>query len=448
MEKMAGKRSLAGELLALIISITLQSLVSAAVNAADVLMLSGVGQAPLSAVSAAGQVTFVLNLFYFGVAGGLSVLAAQYWGKGDTDTVDRVLGIALRLSATVSAVFFLLCEAVPGLLMRIFTPDQELIAIGSGYLRVLAVSYLMTAVSQVMLAMYKVTDKAYITAAVSALGLGLNVALNAVSIYLLFPNDGTMAVIGVAAATCIARLIELAVSLILTRGSRVRVRAPYVLHMDRGLLRDYFTVAGPMQANYLIWGGGVAAVSAIIGHVSSDLLAANAILSTVRNLAIVVCTGISGGSILVGQQLGRNDIEGASKTGNLLVRLSLLLGAAAGGIVLLVRPITFSLVELSPTAMDYMGQMFWICAVYCIGQSLNSTIVSGIFCSGGDTKFGMICDLITMWVVIIPSGLIAAYVLRWPPVAVYLVLSMDEFVKIPFVLHRYFRRKWLKNITK
>lgn len=448
MEKMAGKRSLAGELLALITSITLQSLVSAAVNAADVLMLSGVGQAPLSAVSAAGQVTFVLNLFYFGVAGGLSVLAAQYWGKGDTDTVDRVLGIALRLSATVSAVFFLLCEAVPGLLMRIFTPDQELIAIGSGYLRVLAVSYLMTAVSQVMLAMYKVTDKAYITAAVSALGLGLNVALNAVSIYLLFPNDGTMAVIGVAAATCIARLIELAVSLILTRGSRVRVRASYVLHMDRGLLRDYFTVAGPMQANYLIWGGGVAAVSAIIGHVSSDLLAANAILSTVRNLAIVVCTGISGGSILVGQQLGRNDIEGASKTGNLLVRLSLLLGAAAGGIVLLVRPITFSLVELSPTAMDYMGQMFWICAVYCIGQSLNSTIVSGIFCSGGDTKFGMICDLITMWVVIIPSGLIAAYVLRWPPVAVYLVLSMDEFVKIPFVLHRYFRRKWLKNITK
>lgn len=448
MDKETGKRSLAGELLALIVPIALQSLVSAAVNAADVLMLSGVGQAPLSAVSAAGQVTFVLNLFYFGVAGGLAVLAAQYWGKGDTDTVERVLGIALRLSATVSAVFFLLCEAVPGGLMRIFTPDPELIAIGSGYLRVLAISYLMTAVSQVMLAMYKVTGKAHVTAAVSALGLLLNVALNAVSIYLLFPNDGEKAVIGVAAATCIARLIELAVSLILSRGGKVRCRAGYVLHMDRALLRDYFTMAGPMQANFLIWGGGVAAVSAIIGHVSSDLLAANAILSTVRNLAIVVCTGVSGGSILVGQQLGRNDIAGASKTGNVLVLLSVILGAVAGGIVLLVRPVTFRLVDLNDTATAYMGQMFWICAAYCVGQSLNSTVVSGIFCSGGDTKFGMYCDLVTMWVVIIPAGLIAAYVLGWPPVAVYLVLSMDEFVKIPFVLHRYFRRKWLKNITK
>lgn len=448
MEKVAEKRSLAGALLALMIPIALQALVSAAVNAADVLMLSGVGQSPLSAVSAAGQITFVLNLFYFGVAGGLTVLAAQYFGKGDTDTVERVLGIAMGLSVGVSAVFFVLCEAVPELLMRIFTPDPELIAIGTRYLRVLAVSYLMTAVSQVMLAMYKVTGKAYVTAAVSALGLVVNVALNAVSIYVLFPGDGEKAVVGIAAATCIARLAEMLGSLRLSRRGRVRCRVGYVLHMDGPLLRDYFVTAGPMQINYLIWGGGVAAVSAIIGHVSSDLLAANSILSTVKNLAIVLCTGVSGGSILVGQQLGRNDLSGARKTANVLVLLAVALGAAAGGIVLLVRPLTLRLVELSPAATAYMEQMFTICAAYCVGQSLNSTVVSGIFCSGGDTKFGMLCDLITMWGVIIPAGLLAANVLHLPPVAVYLVLSMDEFVKIPFVLHRYFRGKWLKNITK
>ena len=446
--KTVAKRSLTRELLLLIVPITLQNLISAAVNAADVVMLGGVGQDALSAVSAVGQITFVLNLFYFGVAGGLSVLSAQYWGKGDADTVERVLGIALMLSSAVSMLFFALCEAIPGLIIGIFTPDRALIAIGKRYLRVLAISYLMTGVSQVMLAMYKTTGKAYITAAVSVVGLIINVALNALSIYVLFPGDGEKAVIGIAAATCIARLVELVISVVLLRKGSVRCHMKYILHPKKELLGDYFRMAGPMQANFLIWGGGVAAISAIIGHVSSDLLAANAIVSTVRNLATVVCSGISGGSILVGQQLGRNEVETAHKTGNLLAGLSLLLGAVAGGIVLAVQPLAFKLVNLNDTALGYMRQMFWICAVYCIGKSFNSTVVGGIFASGGDTKFGMFCDLIAMWFVIVPAGLIAANVLHWHPVAVYLVLSMDEFVKIPFVIHRYFKKKWLKNITK
>lgn len=83
-----------------------------------------------------------------------------------------------------------------------------------------------------------------------------------------------------------------------------------------------------------------------------------------------------------------------------------------------------------------------------IGNSLNSTIISGIFPAGGDTKFGMWCDLITLWCVVVPLGMIGAFILKLPVLAVAFILTLDEFVKIPAVYRHYIKYKWVRNITK
>ena len=67
--------------ISLALPVTVQSLISAAVNYADVLMLSHVGQDAMSAVSQANQITFVLTLFYLGLSTGVTILSAQYWGS-------------------------------------------------------------------------------------------------------------------------------------------------------------------------------------------------------------------------------------------------------------------------------------------------------------------------------------------------------------------------------
>lgn len=442
------EQSLLRSLCALVIPIALQSLISAAVNAADVMMLGSVSQEVMSSVSIAGQITFVLQLFFLGLSGGLSILAAQYWGKGDPGAVERILAIATGLSFGVSLLFFAASEAVPELLLRIFTNDPALIGLGKIYLRALAPSYLLMSVSQMFLALMKNTGRASRSTYISASSLICNIILNAVCIFILFPGNPQAVAAGVAVSTCAARLLELVWSAAVTAKSPVRLKKAHLLHPDKTLFSDYGQKTAPMQLNYIIWGGGVAAVSAIMGHLSSDLVAANAILSTVRNLAIVVCSGIAGGSILVGQQLGRNDLENARTTGKLLCICALVFGALAGGTMLLARPLVFHFTSLSETASGYLRQMFYVSAVYCIGKSFNSTVVGGIFCAGGDTKFGMFCDLITMWVVIIPLGLLTAFVLKWEPVAVFLVLSLDEFVKIPAVVHHYRKGHWLKNLTR
>ena len=449
MEKKFDHSSFVKILWKLMLPIVLQNLLSAVVSTADVLMLTHVSQAALSASSLAGQVTFVLSLFYFGLSTGASVLAAQYWGKGDAETISRVQGLSLRYSCAVSFLFFLAALLMPERLMRIFTQDELLITYGAGYLRFVSVSYLMMGISQMLLAVMKSMEQTKISAQISAACLLSNILLNAVSIYMLFPNTPYEALCGVAIATSSARFIEVMLCRIaLNKGKGIETAFRDVLHMDFQLRRDFVKCTLPVQANYLIWGCATAAIAAILGHISSDVVAANSLASTLRNLVIVGCGGFgTAGSILIGKLLGQSDFDSARWVGKRIFSGSLLLGAASGLILLLLYFPCRMLVPLEADAEALFRGMLLVNAVYCIGKSFNSSLVGGVFCAGGDTRFGLVCDAVSMWCVILPLGYLSAFVWRWPPLVVYAVLCMDEFVKLPIVAVRFRQYKWLKNLT-
>ena len=437
-------------MLALVLPIALQNLISALVNSADIVMLGRVSQNALSAVSLAGQITFALMLFYFGISTGVGVLAAQYWGKGDRAAIERVLGIGCFFSVVVSAAFFVAALLLPEALMRILTNDEALVALGAQYLRALSFSYLMMSLSQIYLCTIKSMEQVRLSAVISSTSLLLNIAGNAVAVFVLFPGDAERAVAGVAASTVLARVIELAWCLLHSRlRGRAKLRLRHLLHLDRPLLKDFIHYTLPVQGNYLVWGGALVATSAIMGHTSSDMVAANSVASVVRNLALVLCKGVAqGGAVLVGKELGAGRINEAKRDGGRVVRWALGFGALAGLLIVLTRPLTLAMGSLQADARTLLSGMLWVCAAYCVGNSLNSTVISGIFCAGGDARFGFLCDTIVMWGVIIPAGLVCAFVLHWPPLALYIVLSMDEYVKLPFMAAHYRKYGWLKNITR
>lgn len=111
-------------------------------------------------------------------------------------------------------------------------------------------------------------------------------------------------------------------------------------------------------------------------------------------------------------------------------------------------PLVLHFIHLEEQAQYYLKFMMFMAAYYIIGNSLNSTIISGIFPSGGDTRFGMWCDVITLWCVVVPLGFLGAFVLKLPVLAVAFILTLDEFVKIPAVYRHYMKYNWGKNITK
>lgn len=438
------------QFLALVLPIAGQSLISALVTFADVIILGCVSQSAMSAASLAGQVTFVLTLFYLGISTGTGILTAQYWGKGDTSAIERVLGIGCGFSVIVSTLFFLAALLVPESLMHILTNDAELAELGARYLYVISFSYLFMSLSQIYLCVIKSMEQVRLSASISSVCLILSIALKTLAVFVLYPGNPGWAITGVAAATVTARAVELIWCLLHSAlKGRVRLKFSEAVRFDRLLLRDFVKYASPVQANYLVWGGGLTATAAIIGHVSSDMVAANSVASVVKNLMLVLCTGIAqGGSVLVGKHLGEGHIENAKRDGGRIVRWSIAAGVLAGILILIFRPFALKIGSLSKGAQQILNGMLLICSVYCIGNSVNSTVIGGIFCAGGDTKFGFLCDTIVMWCVIIPVGCLCAFVFGMPPVALYAVLCMDEFVKLPFMARHYLKYKWLKNITR
>lgn len=443
------KRMFYGKLFTLVLPIAVQNLMTALVSASDAWMLGLQSQNSLSAVSLAAQVQFVLNLFYAALTIGTTILAAQYWGKGEEEAVEMVLAVALKLSVLVSAVFFLAAFLFPQLLMRVFTNEPLLRAAGASYLKAVCWSYLFTSISQIFLCIMKNSGRAFRSTVYGSVSVILNILLNAVLIFGLF-GFPRLEIKGAALATVISRGAELGLIILEnTRKDKVRIKYQFLKYPDKVLKKDFYQYTNPVMANELVWGCGFTMFTVIMGHLGNDAVAANSIANIVKNIIACMCLGIGAGSgIMIGNELGRGDLAKAKEYGGKLCRISLAAGIVSGLVLLALSPLVLKFAgKLSVQSLEYLKIMLCICAYYMIGKSVNSTIVAGIFCAGGDTRFGLLCDLVTMWLVIVPVGMIAAFVFQLPVLAVYFLLNLDELVKLPAVYRHYRNYHWLRDLT-
>ena len=435
----------------LVLPIVFQYFMSALVSASDAFMLGFLDQTSLSAVSLAGQVAFVYYLFINTFLTGAMVLGAQYWGKKEHRTLEDVLGVTMRYTLLIGLVFTLASLICPQLLMRVFTRDQALIDGGVKYLRVVAVGYFVMGFVDSYLCFMKICEKTMLSTVISSVGVVVNIGLNALLIFGLGPFP-KMGIEGAALATVISRFLELVLvvfAVLLTDCVKFRMRKLVTLS-KKFIHSDFWKYSLPVMINQFGWGGGMTMYSVIMGHLGSDATAANSIAGIVRNMIASVCWAMAtGASIIIGKMLGAGELQMAKKAGGRFVRLSLAIGVVSGLVILGLTPVALMIpTDMTPVAHGYLKWMLLLGAYYIIGNSLNSTVIGGIFPAGGDTKFGMICDCITLWCVVVPLGLLAAFVWKLPVIAVAAILTLDEFVKIPAVYIHYKKYKWVKNITR
>ena len=436
-------------LLAIVLPVALQQLLTSLVGASDALMLGMLDQASLSAVSLATQVQFVLNLFVYPFTMGATMLAAQYWGKHDAETVAQVQGIALRCSMVISTLFFLAALCIPEMLMLLFTNDTALVALGVPYLRIVSFSYLCSGWTQIVLCIMKNSGRVVRSTVYSVTAMVGNLILNTILIFGML-GAPAMGIRGAALATSISQFVVLVLVMLENRRPGViKLRWHDLVHLPKRLHRTFWKHTLPMLLNNLSWGFGFTMTSVIMGHLGSDAVAASAMAQIVRNVAECICSGIAAGAgILVGNELGAGHLEQAKGYGGKLCRLSALAGAISGGVVLCVSPLILRYAgSLSLQAHVYLRFMLIVSSYYLIGRSLNSTVICGIFSAGGDTVFGLKCDTINMWLVIVPMGLLAAFVLKLSVPVVYFLLNLDEFTKIPAEWLHYRKYKWVRNLT-
>ena len=427
----------------------IQNLISSAVNSADVIMLGYIGQTAIAASSLAGNVAFILFMISTGLSSGLVMLGAQYWGKKDTEAIKTLLGIGLRICCSVEIIVACIAAFYPRILMLIFTKNEALIAEGCRYLRAASFSYVCLSFSQMFQAGFKSIERVKIVTITSTTSLFLNIGLNAVFIFGLL-GVPKMGITGVGIATSIARFIEMVICFIYAgRQTDIKFSVTCVFRRNKLLTRDFFKYSLPAVRNELVWGSAFAMYSVIMGHLGEDIVAANSVVNTVRQLGSVLCFGMAyGGAIVVGKYMGAGDMAVAERNASRLARVTIFSGVLGAVLLICLYPVLPYIADLNETAAHYRNILLFINAYSLIGASINTVLICGIFRAGGDSKFGFVADIINMWCVSVPLGLLAAFVFKLPPLWVYFILFLDEFEKMPFVIHHYFKKGWLRNITR
>ena len=400
----------------------------------------------MSAVSLATQVTFVFNLFMFAFMAGENMFVAQYYGKGDYTGISQVFSLVTKICGCIAVVFLAGTLFFPEQLMRILTNEETLIVLGSEYLRVIGISYVFSGIAQIFLAIMKNCGAVNMSTLINGVMVILNIALNAVFIFGLsgFPKMGIK---GAALATVLATVVQFmwSVGYVLCRIRAVKFS---LRSCEKKLFGRFWQKTVPLLINNLAWGIGFSMYSVIMGHLGTDAVAANGIANISKNLVVCFCLGLgNAGSIIVGNRLGADRLQEAKEVGETLTKTAIIAGIVSGLVLIALSPFITKMVDLTPTARGYLQKMLLISSYYIAGKSVNCMTIGGIFAAGGDSKFGMLCDSVTLWCIIVPLGCICAFILKLLVMVVYFVLNLDEIIKLPVVYKHYKKYKWIKNLT-
>lgn len=437
------------KLLHVTLPIAFQNLMLASVAAADALMLGHLSQSSMSAVSLATQIQFVLNMFMFSIVGVEAILGAQYWGKKDYESLNKIFCISLKLSTGISFLFFLGCMFIPRTLMLIFTNQEDLVEIGIGYLRIAGWSYLLSGISQCYLSMMKVSDHPGKTALISSCTVVVNIVLNGIFIFGLFGLPA-MDAKGAALATLISRVFELV--WVVSNSYRKNYIHPAVKHLfshSKELFQDFCKVLWPLIGASLFWGVGFTSYNAFMGHLGADATAANSVAAVVRDLLCCFCNGLStAAGIIIGNELGAGNLEKGKVYGQKIRTIALIASGIIVVIMLLLSPVVSHSVKLSEEAGRLLFGMMIINSVYMFGRSLNSILINGVFDCGGDTYFDVYSLALCMWGLAIPLAALGTFLFHWPILVVYGCTCIDEVGKIPWVLHHFKKYKWVQDLTR
>ena len=443
------RREFNAKLKKLSVPLALQSLLNALVGASDALMLGRLNQDSIAAVALANQVFFVMTLFTGAIAGAAGILIAQYFGKKDYRNAGRFLVMAIRYAVLISVIFFVTAFLLPNAVMRIFTTDESLIIIGSGYLKIVCFSYLFSAVSQCFLMNMKIAGDANLSVIISS----LTVVVDMVADYFLIYGKGGLPALGAngsAYSTVVVEVMALVIAMVWAcRKDTVRIDLKSFTYFSKEFEKDYWKVFPANLASALSWGLSISVHNMIMGRLGSDATASASVTNVAQQLIACVTWGIAGGSgIMIGELLGAGELEKAKKYGDKFYRVSFFSGLINVLLIALTGPIVYMFYTLTPVAKNYLIWMLAFSCLYMFAFAYNTIFTCGVFPAGGDAKYDAVSVFFATWCFAIPVSLVACFVLKLPVLAVYVIMCLDEIVKLPFLKWHYNKYIWLKNLTR
>jgi putative MATE family efflux protein len=443
-----GKADIYRRLAAVAVPIALQSLIASSLNLVDNLMVGSLGEAQLASVGAGIQIFFIAWIITFGFSAGCSTFAAQFWGAGDMRNIRKTCGFAMTVCVGFGMLFFIAGFFFPEYIMRIFTNIPEIIAMGSRYVKYGALCFVLMPVSAVLQMTLKATQQTRAPLQISIVSFSMNTFMNWV---LIFGHFGlpALGVRGAALATVIARVIEAALSIyiVLIRKNILNGRVGDFFGWSKDLMRRIAKNSVPTMANEGLWSLATTMYVAAYARVGVTEYAAYQACESIDRLFIMAAFSMGDAAlILVGQKLGEKKTEEAYELAGTILRISVITGLIMGTMLIIFGKPLISLFNFSQAGQHDAFLMIIVYGVVLTADVLNGVIVTGVLRSGGDTRFAMLMDIGTIWLIGVPLAFFSTMVMHWPIYTAVLLTCSEHIVKLIIGLCRVRSKKWMNNV--
>ena len=437
-------------LLLLAVPMALQNMLSMGVGLTDNLMVGQIGDTAVAGVLAANQVQNILNMFVFGISATLVLIAAQYWGKKDVDSVKAIATIAIKVAAGMGLLLSAIVLTFPWHVLRIFTNDPYVLAEGVRYIRIIAISYVFFCISQALMGAMRCVEVVRIGVVVSMSTLAISVLGNYL---LIFGNWGfpALGIQGAAITSVTARVVEMAIMVVYVRfiDSRLKLRFRELLRTHSALLRDFLRHGAPVIGGDLSWGVIGALKVAIIGRMGVHAMAANSAAAMLFAIITVFVWSMSGASgVIIGKTVGSGDYQKVRAYAKTIQLIFITLGILAGISLFSLRDVFIGLYNFTEETQIIARQFMTILSVSVVFTAYHAPCFVGIIRAGGDTKFVFIVDAICSWCLVLPMAFLAAFVFNAPPWVVFLCIFSDQFYKWVLAAIKTNRFTWIQNLTR
>ncbi|MCR6109209.1 MATE family efflux transporter [Bacillus sp. A301a_S52] len=436
--------------LAIAIPVSLQGVIMASLNMTDQVMIGQLGDASISAVGISNKLFRILLFVLTGIASGVSIYVAQYWGSKDRSRVKQVLGLGLVIGGAICLPFAIMIFFFNQQIMSLFTKDMAIIEAGSIYLQIVSLSYIPMMLTVIYSAVLRSTRHAQLPMIMSGVSVGLNVLLNYM---LIFGNFGLpeLGIQGAAVGTFIARTIEFTMMLAIIYVRRLpgAYSILNVFQIDKVLMKKFAITTYPIVLTEFFWATGEATYGVVYGRMGTSEITAMAVSEPIQLLSIGLASGIaSAATVLVGNLLGGNQNDEAFLYAKRLFKMGLIVTISLSGLIILCASVYVSLYQISPEAHDLSIAVIIVFALLFWVKVSNMIVAHGVLASGGDTKYLLVIDTTTTWGFGVPVAFISAFMFGLPVYWVYFLLTLEEVIRLGLGLRRLYSKKWIRNLVE
>lgn len=438
----------------LALPIALQNVLTSSFQLVDTMMVSRLGDLTLSAVGMAGQWGWMAMLLGFGLCSGMSVFVSQYWGVKDLKGIRRTLGITLMLCLILSGGFMAVALLAPEFVLGLFNEDPAVVETGVRYLTIVCLSYPAVLLTNILATALRNTEQVKAPLYVSM----VTTVVNALANYsLIFGKFGMpeLGAAGAAIATCISAWMGPVLLLVISAAQKNILIGPVKELLDFGWrdLKDFFKRALPVLCNEGLWSLGIVFLNTIYSNMGYEYYAGMTMFKTFADLCFAFYVGLGNACvIMVGKSIGQGKIERGVTDAKRFTFLMPLAGFVVGGLMILFRHQLVAVFatgdNMSALTIQTALAVTVFCGIEVILRNITYVQVVGVFRSGGDTFTGMICDLLPLWIIAIPSAWLAANVFHAPFLVVVMCAYLGEDIPKTILCLLHFKsEKWLKPVT-